>query len=240
MSTILKTLRKLEEEKNTLNQKLDLKRMLLKEDQTYQKSIKLDRRNFVLLIIMVTGLLILGGIAYYYWSSNSETPRPLKYIPTNQPREQALLLKDPSRLRTFEGVPMAAILNNELALKSVLNKHEPSKRIAKLLPEEVPERSTYNDEEIENSIQSKTALEKNNSAIPPKIQSGTIPGIKVKGIIFFGKGSLSNHIIITSQNDSNLKLQVGDSIQNAVLKTIHPNHVIFLYQDQMIKVEIGQ
>ena len=59
-------------------------------------------------------------------------------------------------------------------------------------------------------------------------------------IIFFGKGSLSNHIIITSQNDSNLKLKVEDSIQNAVLKTIHPNHVIFLYQDQMIKMEIGQ
>jgi len=32
MSTILKTLRKLEEDKNTLDQKLDLKGMLLKED----------------------------------------------------------------------------------------------------------------------------------------------------------------------------------------------------------------
>jgi hypothetical protein len=240
MSTILKTLRKLEEEKNTLNQKLDLKRMLLKEDQTYQKSIKLDRRNFFLLIIMVTGLLILGGIAYYYWSSNSETPRPLKYIPTNQPREQALLLKDPSRLRTFEGVPMAAILNNELALKSVFNKNVPSKRVAKLLSEEVPEISTYNGEEIENSIQSKTALEKNNSAIPPKIQSGTIPGIKVKGIIFFDENSSSNHIIATTKNNSNLKLRVGEAIQGSILKSIHPNHVIFLSNGGLIEVNLGR
>jgi len=239
MSTILKTLRKLEEEKNTLNQKLDLKKMLLKEDQIYQKSIKLDRRNFFLLIVMVTGLLIIGGTASYHWSSNSEAPRPLKHIPNNKPTEQALLLKNPTRLRTFEGVPMAAILNNELSLKSAFNKHV-SKRVAKLLPEEVPEISTYNDEEIENSIQSKTALEKNNSAIPPKIQSGVIPGIKVKGIIFFDENNSSNHIIATTKNNSNLKLRVGEAIQDSILKSIHPNHVIFLSNGGLIEVNIGR
>jgi len=60
MSTILKTLRKLEEDKNALDQKLDLKGMILKEDVTSEKSIKSDRRKFFLLIAMVTGLLIAG------------------------------------------------------------------------------------------------------------------------------------------------------------------------------------
>ena len=39
MSTILKTLGKLEEEKSLLNQKLDLEQMLLKEDSSYPKLI---------------------------------------------------------------------------------------------------------------------------------------------------------------------------------------------------------
>jgi len=101
--------------------------------------------------------------------------------------------------------------------------------------------STSNNlEKTKGPIKSTTTLKKTSTIAPLTIQNGYIPNVKVKGIIFFGKGSLHNHIIITSENDSNLKLQVGDPIQNAVLKTIHPNHVIFLYQDQMVKVEIGQ
>ncbi len=101
--------------------------------------------------------------------------------------------------------------------------------------------STSNNlEKTKRPIKSTTTLKKNSTIAPLAIQNGYIPNVKVKGIIFFGKGSLSNHIIITSKNNSNLKLQVGNSIQSAVLKNIHPSHVIFLYQDQMIKVGIGQ
>ena len=83
-------------------------------------------------------------------------------------------------------------------------------------------------------------MEKNNSAIPPKIQSGVIPGIKVKGIIFFDEGSSSNHIIATTKDNSNLKLRVGEAIHDSILKSIHPNHVIFLSNGVLIEVNIGR
>ena len=242
MSTILKTLRKLEEEKSILDQKLDLKEMLLKEDVVFPKSIKLDRRKLFLLIAMVMGLLIAGGTAFYHWwAPNYEVPSLPKHAPNKIPPQQTPLFKDSSRLRTFEGVPMAAILSNELASKPKPNKYLSSKQVAKLLPEEAPPISTSSDmEEIASLIRSTTVLAKKKSAMLPTIQSGRIPGIKIKGIIFFDKDSSSNHIIATTESNSNVKLRVGEAVQDAILKSIHPNHVIFLYHDQLIEVGIGR
>ena len=136
---------------------------------------------------------------------------------------------------------MAAIPSNELASQSEPNKHISSKHVTKLLPEETPPISTSSDiGEIENLIRSTAALAKKKSAISPTIQSGRIPGIKIKGVIFFNKGSASNHIIVTTKNNSNLKLRVGEAAQDAVLKSIHPNYVIFFHHNQLIEVGIGR
>ena len=241
MSTILKTLRKLEEEKNTLDQKLDLKGMLLKEDTAYPKSIKSERLKFFLLMTMVAGLLIAGGAVFPYWPSSQEVSSSRKHVLNKTPVQQPPPFKDLSRLRAFEGVPMAAISSNELASKPKPNKYLSSKQVAKLLPEEAPPISTSSDmEEIESLIRSTTALAKKKSAMLPTIQSGRIPGIKIKGIIFFDKDSSSNHIIATTESNSNVKLRAGEAVQDAILKSIHPNHVIFLYHDQLIEVGIGR
>ena len=241
MSTILKTLRKLEEEKNTLDQKLDLKGMLLKEDTAYPKSIKSERLKFFLLMTMVAGLLIAGGAVFPYWPSSQEVSSSRKHVLNKTPVQQPPPFKDLSRLRAFEGVPMAAISSNELAPKPKPNKYLSSKQVAKLLPEEAPPISTSSGmEEIESLIRSTTALAKKKSAMLPTIQSGRIPGIKIKGIIFFDKDSSSNHIIATTESNSNVKLRVGEAVQDAILKSIHPNHVIFLYHDQLIEVGIGR
>ena len=241
MSTILKTLRKLEEEKSILDQKLDLKGMLLKEDTAYPKSIKSERLKFFLLMTMVAGLLIAGGAVFPYWPSSQEVSSSRKHVLNKTPVQQPPPFKDLSRLRAFEGVPMAAISSNELAPKPKPNKYLSSKQVAKLLPEEAPPISTSSGmEEIESLIRSTTALAKKKSAMLPTIQSGRIPGIKIKGIIFFDKDSSSNHIIATTESNSNVKLRVGEAVQDAILKSIHPNHVIFLYHDQLIEVGIGR
>jgi len=240
MSTILKTLRKLEEDKNTLDQKLDLKGMLLKEDITSPKSIKSDRRKFFLLTAMVTGLLI-AGVVFYHWAPNYETPSSPKHVLNKTPTQKTVPFKDSSRPRAFEGVPMTAISSNELVSKAEPNKSLSSKPFTELLPEKTTPVSTSSDtEEIKKFMGSTVALTKKQSTIPPTIQSGHIPGIKIKGVIFFDKGSSSNHIIATTENNSNLKLRVGETVQGAVLKSIHPNYVIFFHHNQLIEVGIGR
>ena len=240
MSTILKTLRKLEEDKNALDQKLDLRGMILKEDVTSEKSIKSDRRKFFLLIAMVTGLLI-AGVVFYHWAPNYETPSSPKHVLNKTQTQQTIPFKDSSRPRAFEGVPMTAISSNELVSKAEPNKSLPSKPFTELLPEETTPVSTSSDtEEIKKFMRSTVALTKKQPTLPPTIQSGHILGIKIKGVIFFDKDSSSNHIIATTENNSNLKLRVGETVQGAVLKSIHPNYVLFFHDNQLIKVGIGR
>jgi len=225
MSTILKTLRKLEEEKNILDQKLDLKEMLLQEETIDAQTIQTERRTFFIILSVVVVLFIAGGIIFYQSVPTDKITTPAIHIPAKILPQS--LSKDSSKLGPFEGVSMSVISSEEEILKPTTK--------------EADKFSTSNNlEKTKRPIKSTTTLKKNSTIAPLAIQNGYIPNVKVKGIIFFGKGSLSNHIIITSKNNSNLKLQVGNSIQSAVLKDIHPSHVIFLYQDQMIKVGIGQ
>jgi type II secretory pathway component PulC len=136
---------------------------------------------------------------------------------------------------------MDAVSSNEFTTKTKPNERLSSKQSTKLLPKEAPPISTSSDmEEIETLIRPTTALAKKKSAMLPTIQSGRIPGIKIKGIIFFDKDSSSNHIIATTESNSNVKLRAGEAVQDAILKSIHPNHVIFLYHDQLIEVGIGR
>ena len=215
--------------------------MLLREDITSKKSIKSDRRNFFLLMIaMVTGLLIAGGV-FYGWAPNHETLSSPKHVLNKTPPQQTTLSKGSFRSRAFEGVPMEAISSNELVSKTEPNKSLSSKLFTKPLPEKTTPVSTSSDaEEIKKFTQPTVVLAKEKPTIPPTIQSGHIPGIKIKGVIFFDKGSSFNHIIATTENNSNLKLRVGETVQGAVLKSIHPNYVIFFHHNQLIEVGIGR
>ena len=62
MSTILETLKKLEEEKRLMEKELDLKELVLREDQKLQVTAKVSRKNFLIaglaLIIIILVVLI--------------------------------------------------------------------------------------------------------------------------------------------------------------------------------------
>ena len=238
MSTILKTLRKLEKEKSTLDQKLDMKGALLKEEAAYPKLIQLNEGKFLLLVtLMIIGLLVLAGITFYGPRQNKEI-KTTKNTPQKKRTQQAVTSVDSPRLRAFEGVPMAAILNQELNTQPNPKKKFPA---IKPLPDDVSRETTSRDTaKNEDLIRTTTTLAKESLAIQPSIQSGHIPGIKIKGIIFFDKESSSNHIIAATESNSNVKLRVGEVIQGAVLRYIQPNYVIFLYRDRLIEVVIGQ
>ena len=81
MSTILKTLRKLEEEKNILDQKLDLKEMLLQEETIDAQTIQTERRTFFIILSVVVVLFIAGGIIFYQSVPTDKITTPAIHIP---------------------------------------------------------------------------------------------------------------------------------------------------------------
>ena len=139
---------------------------------------------------------------------------------------------------------MAGIQNaKELppAKQTVLKQTASSESQTGLLPKEgLPTIVSSDFEEIGSLIESTTTLVKNIHDLPATTQKGYIPGIKVKGIIFFEEKSSSNHAIITTPSNSNLKLRMGDRIENSILQSIHPSRVVFLYQGELIEMSIGQ
>ena len=257
MSTILKTLKKLEEEKSVLDQKLDLKGMVLKEETAYLKILENERRRFFLVITIVASVLTLGGVIFYYFAPTHKAPISSKSITAEILAQKKPRPKMEPKVHAFEGVSMAGIPNKEKAEQvspffkplakgtisvepTTLKQNIPSKQLTQLLPKEtLPTLVPSNLKKIGDLAQS-TTFEKNVSGLPTKTQSGNIPDIKVKGIIFFEEKSLSNHVIITTPSNSNLKLRMGDLIENAVLKSIHPNRVVFLYQGKLFEMSIGQ
>ena len=67
-----------------------------------------------------------------------------------------------------------------------------------------------------------------------------IPGLKIKGIIFFSSGSPSNHIFVSTLKSSNQKVRVGDSIESATLLKIESNGAVFSYRGDRVRLQIGE
>ena len=67
-----------------------------------------------------------------------------------------------------------------------------------------------------------------------------IPSLKLKGIIFFTKGNPANYIFVSSSEQNNVKLKVGESIMGAMLQSIQSSRAIFTKNGETGFVEMGQ
>ncbi len=96
--------------------------------------------------------------------------------------------------------------------------------------------------EIQSLIASAKSLanEPEEILVPQINKNLFIPGLKVKGIIFFSSGSPSNHIFVSTPKSSNQKVRVGDSIESATLLKIDSNGAIFSYKGESVHLQIGQ
>jgi hypothetical protein len=67
-----------------------------------------------------------------------------------------------------------------------------------------------------------------------------IPGVKMKGIIYFSANNPLNYILVTGPKDANQKLKIGEVLQDATLKDVQPDRAIFAYKDQLTQLRIGE
>ena len=96
--------------------------------------------------------------------------------------------------------------------------------------------------EIQSLIASAKALadEPEEIRVPQINKNLFIPGLKVKGIIFFSSESPSNHIFVSTPKSSNQKVRVGGSIESATLLKIESNGAVFSYNGDRVRLQIGE
>jgi hypothetical protein len=265
MSTILNTLKKLEEEKSILEKKIDLKSLLIQgQDTLYPPASDADSRKKGVIGGLIIGCVLLGGLMAYL--SNA----PTASLPEAKPAfAQKPVLPTPVQKKTFRavkpapGFPLESIQNfttttdpgtyaisdpmddslddddffsPEDALPLPVNNSPPV--MAESLPEGEEEIR-----EIETLIQSAIQINETENVAPRPIftalNSVHIPGLKVKGIIFLNADNPVNHIFVSTPSEKNRKLKVGETLLTATLEGIEAQKAIFSYQGQRVEKAIG-
>lgn len=257
MSTILKTLKKLEEEKSFLDQKTDLKSLVLQENVHSASSFSMERSRWILLF----GALILGGGVlagmWIFFSSPSPGGAQIPLVAVHEPPPAASAVKEfMARAESHPGIPLVQIPEPE-ELSRLVGDAEMSQPVADddttqqvslnsepVVPQEADDPISVPEmEAIDMLIKNATAaaLEDTGPSLPASAADGArIPGLEVKGIIFLFENSPSNHVLVTTRGKGSSRLSVGDHVQEAMVKEILPNEVVFSYQGQLVKMGIGR
>ena len=258
MSTILNTLKKLEEEKSVLEKNINLKGLLLQgQDSAYPQSAESASRKWGAVGGLIIGGVLLGGLFVYFFNSSKTTiPETNKTFALNQPSSTAVVKKPVKKAKSYPGFPLARIPESTPA--EVTDSFEdddffePEEALTlplEPLPPEIVEPEPVGSEairEIESLIQTATEsseIEAENFDEIPFISPNsalTIPGLKVRGIIFLNQDNPVNHIFVSTPNEENRKLKVGDDLLNATLESIEAQKVVFSYQGQRVEKAIGE
>ena len=257
MSTILNTLKKLEEEKSVLEKNIDLKGLLLQgQDSVYPQAERASRKWGAVGGLMIGGVLLGGLFVYFFDSSKTPTPETNKTFALNQPSSTMVAKKPLARTKSQPGFPLARIpettpgmVTDPLEDDDFFGPEDALTLPLEPLPPIIIEPAPVGSEEIreiESLIQTATEsseLETESFNEIPFIapnSAPTIPGLKVKGIIFLNSDNPVNHIFVSTPDEENRKLKVGDDLLNATLESIEAQKAVFSYQGQRVEKAIGE
>lgn len=258
MSTILNTLKKLEEEKSVLEKNINLKGLLLQgQESTYPQFGRQSPRKWGLLGGLAAGGVLFAGLAIYFFSFSEPRLNPTENI--FLPNKASLVpgVKKPQeKVATSPGIPLSGIPEMEPAAEDDLLMDEDFFGPEDALPlmvetsppaimEQPEPKGSAEIREIENLIQVATtpgvvasqSLEEQVSVLNG---AQHIPGLKLKGIIFFSPNNAANHVYVATNADKNKKLKVGDTLLGSILESIEAQKAIFFYQGQRVKAHIGE
>jgi hypothetical protein len=240
MSTILETLKKLEEDKRLLEKDLNLKELVLREDQKRHVIVKIPHKRFIVVGLI---LMTISVAALIYWKWSPAKNEVTHFVPV--PSEQK-----PASINRKEYEPTVGIPLSKITELRQLHKEKISDTLLPVINEPIrefrqPEVEGASPEinEIRNLIQTATSeAEQQLNPYPEELISRgiSIPNLKVKGIIFFSSGSPSNHIFLSTLDSKNRKARVGDTIQSATLTHIESNRVVFSYKGETVHMRIGE
>ncbi len=256
MSTILRTLKKLEEEKSVLEKNVDLKGLLAESHESvYPQRVPPAARKWGLLagLILTGGLLGAFAVHHFYSSKQPASEIQRAFLPPAAAPTQAVQRK-PLRAASATGIPLAYIPDSQPADYDPYWERDDFARDEVYAPAEapVPEVPAKEEsvapvspeiEEINALIKTVTdaaRLDDGRATRNSSIQSGYIPGLKVKGIIFFGPGNPANYIYVSTPTNKNRKLKAGESVSNAALDSIEAQNAIFVYMGQKLAIGIGE
>lgn len=269
MSTILNTLKKLEEEKSVLEKKIDLKSLLIQgQDTPYSQMSDADSRKKGMIGGLIIGCVLIGGLMAYLSNAPTTGLPEAKSAFVQQPVMQAPIPK--KTLRAVKPTPGFALesitdfttMSDPEAYAMVNTTPDPmddyledddffGPEDALILPvdnapavvaESLPE-GAEEIRAIKTLIQSAIQINATENVAPRPAftaqNSVHIPGLKVKGIIFLNTGNPVNHIFVSTPNEKNRKLKVGETLLTATLEGIEAQKAIFSYQGQRVEKAIG-